>query len=210
MKNSNYLVTFLIGLIMFSLPAFGSNQDSTKISFSLGISGGLAQYNSFSGDLYGGVTIPFQDKKAEINLGYLYFVSNTDYEDIQDLEFSSHGLFLEGNYYLKKGFYTGLRFAVNFNWVDKESQKKFDNIPDIDSPTFFSGIAGYGQLGLCLPIGNKLGIKLQGQIGIHNYQIAQGWLLIDNSNSDLRKAEIGIYRHAALLYNLSVGLTYNF
>jgi len=57
-------------------------------------------------------------------------------------------------------------------------------------------------------MGDTFGIKLQGQIGLHNYKIAQGYLLIDNSSSDLRNVQHGIERHAELLYNLSIGLTF--
>jgi len=86
--------------------------------------------------------------------------------------------------------------------------KKNLKFTQIDSPTFFSGISGYGHLGYHLPIGQHIGIKLQGQIGLHNYKIAQGWLLIDNSSSDVRSAQFGIERHARFLYNLSIGLVF--
>lgn len=206
MKN-RFLLCF-IGLTITSITVFGSDKDSTKIRMALGATGGLSQYSSLSGDIYGGVIIPFNLNKAEINFGYTYLKNGTDYSGVKDLEFNSHGLFIEGNYYLIKGLYGGLKFAINFNWVDNESQKKFDIYPDTDSPTFFSGIAGYGHIGYYQPIGENFGIKLQGQIGFHNYKISEGWLLIDNSSNDLRDAQHGIESHAELLYNLSLGLTF--
>jgi hypothetical protein len=202
------LLICITGLIFFSNSLSASDTDSTKMRISLGATGGISQINSLSGDIYGGLIIPINTNKLETNFGYLFFKNNTDYSGVKDLQFRSHGLFMEGNYYFTKGFYGGARFAINFNWVDKESQEKFEIYPDTDSPTFFSGIAGYGHLGYHLSIGEKFGIKLQGQIGLHNYKIAEGWLLIDNSSSDVRNAQFGIERHAELLYNLSIGLTF--
>jgi hypothetical protein len=206
MKNRFLLC--LVGLIISSITLFASDNGNTNRRINLGVTGGLSQCSSLSGDVYGGVILPFNPNKTEINFGYTYFKNSTDYSGVKDLEFNSHGLFIEGNYYLIKGLYGGLKFAINFNWVDNQSQKKFEAYPDIDSPTFFPGIAGYGHVGYYLPMGDTFGIKLQGQIGLHNYKIAQGCLLIDNSSSDLRNVQHGIERHAELLYNLSIGLTF--
>ncbi len=202
------LLICITGIIFFSNSLSASDADSTKMRMALGVNGGISQNNSLSGDIYGGVVIPINKNRLETNFGYSFFKNITDYGGVKELQFSSHGLFLEGNYYFTEGFYGGARFAINFNWVDKESQEKFEIYPDTDSPTFFSGIAGYGHLGYHLSIGEKFGIKLQGQIGLHNYKIAEGWLLIDNSSSDVRNAQFGIERHAELLYNLSIGLTF--
>ncbi len=202
------LLICITGLIFISSSLSASNTDSVKVKIILGLNGGISQSNSLSGDIYGGAIIPINTNKLETNFGYSFFKNNTDYSGVKELHFSSHGLFIEGNYYFTEGFYGGARFSVNFNWVDKESQEKFEIYPDIDSPTFFSGIAGYGHLGYHLSIGENIGIKLQGQIGLHNYKISEGWLLIDNSSSDVRNAQFGIERHAELLYNLSIGLTF--
>lgn len=211
MINFNFLVICLMVLTLYSLPIYGSNQDSTEYKYSLGMSGGLAQHNTFSSDFYGGVSIPINSTYVEINFGYLYFESNTDYAEIQDLEFNSHGLFLEGNYYLIKGFYTGLRFAVNFNWVDKESQKKFDNLPNIDSPDFFLGRSLFGHVGYRFSLGNRFFLKFQGQIGLHNYKIAEGnfWQIGSDSNRPNQEIEEGIETKLHLLHNISLRLTYN-
>lgn len=197
----------ITGLIFFTSSLSASNSNDAKMRISFGAAGGISQHSSLSGDIYGGLVVPVNRNKLETNFGYSFFKNNTDYSGVKDLLFSSHGLFIEGNYYFTEGFYGGARFAINFNWVDKESQEKFKNYPDTDSPTFFPGTAGFAHLGYHLPISKKIGIKLQGQIGLHNYKITEGWLLIDTSD-DARNAQYGIERHAELLYNLSIGLTF--
>jgi len=197
-----------LGLIMISTALSASVTDSTRSNMTLGITAGLAQNTSFSADVFVESILPIHSHIIGVRFGYLHFKNTTEYSGVKDLEFSSHGLFTEGNYYFTDVFYGGLRFALNFNWVAGESQKKFDDVPDIDSPTFFTGIAGYMHLGYHQPIGKNIGIKFQAQIGLHNYKIAQGWLLIDNSSDEIRNAQLGIEEHAAFLYNLSVGFTY--
>lgn len=197
----------LTGLIMISTAIFGSVTDSTDNRMSLGITAGLSQNTSFSGDISVEGKIPIHSHKIGVAFGYLHFQNTTDYSGVKDLEFSSHGIFSEGNYYFTERLYGGLRLALNFNWVAGESQKKFDTFPDKDSPTFFTGISKYLHLGYHLPIGKNIGIKLQGQIGLHNYKIAEGWLLINNSGNEIRNAQSGIEQHLEFLYNLSAGFT---
>jgi hypothetical protein len=206
MKNT--LLICLLGLTMFSNSSFGSDSERTSRRGALGVTGGLSQHGSFSGDIYGGANVPINKINIEVNGGYSYFKNSTDYQGVKDLQFDSHGLFVEGNYFIDRGLYCGIRFALNFNWVDKVSQEKFDNFPDVDSPTFFSGIAGYGHLGYYQLIGKNIGLKLQGQIGLHNYKISEGWLLVNNSDDDIRNEQFGIERHAEVLYSLSVGLVF--
>jgi len=194
-------------LLIYVASSFAANADSTSSKISIGLTGGLSQNWSNSIDIYGGSVITIRSKKLEVNCGYTHFKNITDYQSVSELEFSSHGVFAESNIYFTEGFFAGLRYAVNFNWVDKLSQEKFEAIPETDAPTFFSGTAGYGQLGYHQQLG-RIGIKVQGQIGIHNYKIAEGWLLIDSSSSDVINSQLGIERHSQLLYNLSVGLTF--
>ena len=200
------LTLCLLLLILFANKSLCAERDARGKRFSIGVTGGIAQNNSFSGDLYGALRF----KKNDLNFGYLHFGNKTSYRGVSDLHFKSHGLFVEGNHYLIGGLYGGLRFAINFNWVNKESQKLFENKPNINSPTFFSGIAGYGQIGYCQPIGGTFSIKFQTQIGLHNYRISQGWFLIDTSNDDFNNERLGVERHAELLYNLSIGLLFRF
>ena len=201
------LLIIAIGLISFLNNGIASDLEKSRM---IGLNGGLSQNNFISGDLYVGMALPFEQQNVEVNLGYSFFRNKTEYQGVRDLKFNSHGLFLEGNYFIIHGLYGGVRFALNFNQVDKSSQAKFDDYSIVDSPTFFTGIAGYGQIGYRQPISNKLSLKVQGQVGIHNYKIAEGYILIDNSSYDPRDAQYGIETHADFLYNLSLGLAYRF
>ena len=196
----------LVGLMFFNNKSFCSDKDK----FSIGLTGGMSQNKSFSGDLYLGTTLSLYSEKLknlEVNTGYSFFSNKTSYRGINNLQFKSHGLFTEGNYYFTEGLYGGLRFAINFNWIDKESQKLFDNQPDIDSPTFFIGTAAYGHIGYYKPMGKNVGIKMQAQIGLHSHKVTQGWQ-IGTSDNPIREAQRGIENHIEFLYNLSIGIVF--
>ena len=200
------LLIGLIGMMLFFTDGIASD---SKKSFAVGLTGGLSQKNYYSGDVYGGLVLPVGKTFFEANAGYTTFVNETSYQAIQDLKFNSHGIFIEGNYFMIKGLYCGLRLAFNLNHVTKDSQAKFDVYPNIDPPTTFFGEAVYGQIGYYQPLGEKLGIKIQGQIGFHNYKITQGWQISSGSGSSLRDEQYGIERHGDLLHNLSIGLVIN-
>ncbi|MCL2683361.1 MAG: hypothetical protein FWE63_07785 [Bacteroidales bacterium] len=211
MKNRN-LIICLLAVMFFAEQSFCAESDSTrteknseKAKFIIGATGGLSQNNFLSGDLYCGVSIPLKSDQLEINFGYSTFSNKATYRGVKNLQFKSHGLFIEGNYVLSSGLYFGLRVAFNLNWVDENSQKLFDNYT-FKSPTFFSGKAFYGQIGYYYPIGTSIGIKGQFQIGLHNYKIAEGrYWQFGNSNDPIRDAQLGVEWRIGFLYNLSVG-----
>jgi len=124
------LLICITGLTFLSNSLSASDTDNTKMRLILGVTGGISQNNSLSGDIYGGATILINTNKLETNFGYSFFKNNTDYSGVKGLHFSSYGLFMEGNYYFTEGFYGGARFAINFNWVDKKSQEKFEVYPN--------------------------------------------------------------------------------
>jgi hypothetical protein len=209
MKNK-ILIISLFGLTLFANKSFCTEKETTENKFFVGVTSGLSQNNSLSGDLYGGINIPLKKMKLDVNFGYSVFKNKTSYSGVNNLQFISHGLFIEGNYYLIEGLYTGLRIAVNYNWINDNSQKLFDNYPDIESPKGFSGTASFLNIGYNQPIGNNVCLKLQAQIGIHNHRVAEGWYwsLSDNSSNDFRAAQFGVERHYEFLYNISIGLVF--
>ena len=197
----------LIALCAFAIKGVCSGLDSLQYKFHFGLSGGLSQNNSLSGDIYGGMVIPLNSYIIETNFGYTYFKNTTDFDNVKDLLYYSHGIFGEANYFLTSHFYGGVRVSLNMNFVDKASQKKYDEASTRNPPTYFTGIAGFGQLGYNLPIGRKINLRLQGQVGVQNFHIATGALYFSNSNppfniSDRYTEE----KQSKLLYNLSVGL----
>ena len=94
--------------------------------------------------------------------------------------------------------------------MDKDSQKKFDAINGVNSPTLFTGRAGFIQLGAKHNLNNKISLRIQGQLGIHNFKIAQDAIYFNNSNDRIRNAQFGIEHRSEFLYNLSTGLFYKF
>jgi len=196
----------LTGLTLLVTDVIAS--DSGKF-FAVGATGGISQKSYFSGDLYGGIILPVGKTSFEANVGYTTFANETSYQGVQELKFNSHGIFLEGNYYMIKGLYCGLRLALNFNNVTKDSQAKFKNYSDLDSPTTFFGKAVYGQIGYYQSLGERFGLRIQGQLGFHDYKISQGWIISSDSSSSLRDEQYGIERHGDFLHNISIGLILN-
>lgn len=207
MKNI-VLLFYLFGLILFVNKSYCAERDTTKIKFLIGVTGGLSQNNFLSGDLYCGVSIPLKSNRVEVNFGYSHFSNKATYRKVKDLQFKSHGLFIEGNYQINSGLYVGVKAAFNLNWVDENSQKLFDNYSDIKAPILFSGKAYYGQIGYYYPIGTIIGIKGHFQAGLHNYRIGEGrhWQIFNNSDSSFRDSQFGIEWRIGFLYNLSIGL----
>ena len=209
MENKT-LIICLLGLTLFVEKSFCANRDTAGVRFAIGITGGLSQNTSLSSDLYGRALIPLKPEKLEVNFGYSGFSSKASYRDVKDLQFKSHGLFIEGNYFLTSGLYAGFKAAINLNWVNEASQKLFDKYPNVKTPELFSGKAFYGQIGYYHPLGNIIGIKGQLQVGLHNYKIAEGrYWQFSNSSNDVREAQFGIEKRIGFLYNLSIGMIFN-
>jgi hypothetical protein len=156
--------------------AYSSDTDSIPSKFQIGLKGGISQNNTFSGDVSFGFVFKLNKKRTEVNAGYTYFNNTTDFDQVEDLLYFSHGLFGEINFFLISNFYAGARLSVNMNFVDEESQNKYSRNSDRDPPTYFTGMSACGQLGYSQPIGKSFCIRLQGQIGVHNYRMATGAL----------------------------------
>lgn len=203
-KLQSYL---LIAFCTFTIKGVCSSSDSVQSKFHFGFTGGFSQNNSLSGDMYGGMIIPLYSFKIETNFGYTYFNNTTDFDNVKDLLYYSHGVFCEANYFLTSNFYGGVRVSINMNFVDKISQNKYDDVSARNPPTYFTGIAGFGQLGYNLPIGKKINFRLQGQAGIQNYHIATGALYFSSSNGPFNISdEYTEEKQSKFLYNFSVGL----
>lgn len=203
MRKTGILV--LIGLFIFITNGNCSGSDSLQIRFHFGANGGINQNNSSCGDVFGGLIIPYNSKRIEANLGYTYFKNTTNFDKVKDLLYRSHGVFGEANYFFDKNIYAGVRFSLNMNFVDKESQNKYDLVSNRNPPTYFTGIAEFGQLGYNQPIGQRVNLRLQGQIGLQNYRIATGALYF--SNMDLPTTDrYTEEKQLKLLCNLTLGL----
>lgn len=204
------LRSYIIILIFSSVSILSFGNDSLTIKPVLGITGGIAQTISFSGSIYGGIMLPYRDSKVEVTTGYSYFSNKTQFYHFNDIHYYSHDLYIECNYYFINNLYAGINLGTSFNFVDSDSQKKFDNYnTDIVAPVFFMGYYGLGNFGYLHQIGKSLNLKIQAQMGLHAYQIIEGWMF--STDSDSRYLDY-IYSeaHIEVLYNLSLGLLYVF
>ena len=198
-------IVLLIVLFAFTTNGNCASPDSLQNKLHFGVNGGININNSLSGDIFGGLIIPNNSEKIEANFGYTYFKNTTDFDNVKNLLYLSHGIFGEANYFLNKSVFVGARLSLNMNFVDKESQNKYDLISNRNPPTYFTGIAGFGQLGYNQPIGQRINLRLQGQIGLQNYTIATGALYFSNMDfptTDIYTEE----KQAKLLCNLTLGL----
>lgn len=113
----------------------------------IGINGGLTQQETFSGDIFGGYTFLIGGNVGEANIGYATFKRSTRFDGVDNLWYTSHGLFCEFNYHYKTGLFVGARLMLNYNFINEASQQWYIDNNTKDPPVLFPGIAPYGQLG---------------------------------------------------------------
>jgi hypothetical protein len=201
-------VVIITGLILLYAKGNCMVPDSSPKLFLVGLTGGISQNNSFSGDIYGGYIFPVNSTKGEAIFGYTYFDNTTNFDNVKDLVYSSHGVFGELNYFLTSKIYAGARFSINMNFVDKESQNKYEQVSIKDPPVYFTGKAILGQVGYNQPLSRNASIRLQGQLGVHNYQMETGIVYFSNDRSpvpDQFKDKYAKELQLKILTNLSLG-----
>jgi len=195
----------LISLCAFTIKGVCSDSDSLQNKFHLGLDGGFSQNYSMAGDIYLGFVSPKISKKLEFNLGYSYFKNTTDFDNVKDLLYYSHGIFGEANYFLTSNIYAGARLSVTMNFVDKASQDIYVLFSTRNPPTYFTGLAGFGQIGYNQALGKVINLRLQSQIGLQNYRIATGALYFSNMDSPTTDSYTE-EKQTKFLYDLSLGL----
>lgn len=139
MRKIRVLIVF--GVFLFKINGYCIDSISSMKKFHVGLTGGLSQNSSMSGDIFGGYIFTLNSTRGEANFGYTYFDNTTNFDNVKDIAYSSHGLFGEFNYYLTTKIYTGARFSVNMNFVDEESQRKYEQNSIKDPPIYFNGKA---------------------------------------------------------------------
>lgn len=146
-----------------------SQQDSLKNStFIIAMNAGM-ESGARTAELFAGKQFTTLKSKMETNIGYNYRVVY-DQNYLGFMNFYSHNLFVEANYFFAKRFYGGLRFAVNYNKVTDESAKDIAPYNTLLSPTFY-GFSSYTKLGYFQPIGKHFGIRLQAQWGMQYFKL---------------------------------------
>jgi hypothetical protein len=207
MRNSHLIIA--IAFILHS--QFGNCLETSiapnKIIF--GVTGGVSQNSLLTGDIYGGYRFVNNLKLFETNLGYTFFQNSTKFDGFDNIFYSSHGVFGEFNYYLSPGLFTGVRGSINMNFVDGRSQDNYELQSTKDAPTYFTGMALFGQIGynvLCL---RNFDFRLKAQLGLQNYLIGTGAIYISNDTSPVPAESRDKYARELqlkLLGNLSIGM----
>jgi len=207
MKRTITLISFL--LLLSLSKAVCQNPDSSKIRIMPGFLIGYDQKSKINEEIYG--SIRFNKKKfpIELKIGLKHDANNTNFNDVKDLHFDTYSVLVDANFYLIKNFYAGLRLTMDFNNVDSKSQDIYQSVKSSDPPVFFSGSSFLGQIGYCQPIfKNRIYLRIQGQVGVRSYHIANGSLYFSSSyittNTPSYREEV----HTESLYNISLGLGY--
>lgn len=207
MKNLNLVIAFTFILHTQIAHCLETSPAPNKIIF--GVTGGVSQNSSLTGDIYGGYKFVNNDMQFETNLGYSFFQNSTKFDGFESIFYDSHGVFGEFNYFLTPGLFTGVRASINMNFVDGKSQDNYEQQSTKDAPTYFTGIALFGQIGynvLCL---RNLDFRLKAQLGLQNYLIGTGAIYISNDTSPVPAEFRDKYARELqlkLLGNLSIGI----
>jgi hypothetical protein len=174
--------------------------------------GGLGQKSSFNKSVTFKVEIPINASRIVVDFGYINFKNSTSYLNEGGLKYNSQGFFLGSNYFITKNVYIGGRLGLDLNWVDDESQKKFDKYTDIDSPSFFLGKTIILLIGYEYKLSNSFSINFEPHLGLHNFDISEGsyWQLGGSDTREYVNSEEVIETNLHLLYSLNLGILYRF
>ncbi len=198
----------IIALVYITSAQGASLFDSISISKKpfLGFSVGITQQNAFMPSVYGGTKIFIQNYHFEALLSYAYFNNKSTFINHFDVEFNSHGLFCEVDYYFRKNCFLGVKYGSTFNWVTPQSQLSFSQIPNLTPPMFFGGNLFSSKIGYILPINQSIGLKAQAELGLHNYSLVEGWEISTSNTPNPYQQNTKVVNHIDLLYNLNVGM----
>jgi len=135
----------------------------------------------------------------------------TDYVGFEKLDVQTFDFFLEGDVYpFSKNFFLGFRFSVfNYNRFSNEARKLLaSSYPDFQKD--FVGITYSGVLGIDIPLGYSVNLRLSCLPGIHIYNIAP-WdmeLLFDGSIPVITYSEDASEVHTRSFVLFNVGLVF--
>jgi len=203
----NFAAAFFI---LFNTMNVWSSNNGQNSSFHFGFLGGYNQNMQLSGDMYGGLNVILNKKQSEVNFGYTYFDNQTMFDNVYNMLYRSHGMFCEFNYFFVPKVYVGVKSSLNMNFVDTDSQIRYELSSPRNAPTYFTGLAFFLQSGFKQNISKNICLRLQGQLGVHNYHIATGAIYFSNSTYLYESEKYIEEIQSRFLYNISAGLTYSF
>jgi hypothetical protein len=180
MKTKIFCVILFLLLVLARWGQANNTVDRAK-NF-IGVSSGVNHQGYYSGDIYYGFYSNILNNKIEINTGYSYFGKRTKFDNYDRIIYVSHGVYCDANYFLLPNFFTGLRLAIDGNFVDKESQQDYTLAIGKKPPLFFLGKTFLFNIGFAIPVSEWLEFRICGQTGFHNYKIQTGWEVGNNSS----------------------------
>jgi hypothetical protein len=158
-------------------------------------------------DFSGGFRLPVKKTSFEGKVVYTYDNFKTHFLNVSSLEFFSHGLGINVNFYPFKGLYIGVGYITKLSWATPESKISFKEQSVKEAPEFFIGNLLSSQIGYRHFIKKKLSVNFQLLAGFHSYEIEEGWQL--GSDDGIEEPSWAKEQHLDLLMNISVGLSYH-
>jgi hypothetical protein len=198
--NENMKRIIITGCLIL-LTTVCSSQSKIFTDLSFGISGGYTNYRTFTPEIFVQKNLTLFNRPFEPKIGINYRSVESSFQEIDNLETKSAGLFAEITIFpFHRYLFAGIRWdAITLNWLTDEALKKLD--PDL-SFIMFNGTNLYGIAGVDIPVSDKVGFRLYGMSGIKNYTVSDGTFSSGNYVSD------GIAResHTDFVYQLNVGI----
>ena len=207
MRYINILIAIAFYLYSLNANCLETSPLPNKIIF--GVTGGITQNSCLSGDIYGGYRFKNNSMLYETNFGYTFFKNSTRFDGFDNLFYASHGVFGEFNYLLTPRLFTGARASINMNFVDGKSQDNYELQSTKDAPTYFTGMAVFGQIGYNIFCCKSIDLRLKAQLGFQKYIIGTGAIYISNDISPIPAEYRDTYARESqlkLLGNLSIGI----
>ena len=161
-------------LLFILIIAILSTQAQAKLTdtLSVGVAGGLSSYHTFRGEIYAKSSIKLLNRNTEIKVGLNNRSYNISFDNINDLEVSSLGVFGDiAIYPFNKGLFVGIRWElININLLSSSAQQKVSTQRDYFI-TSYSGTCAFIQLGYKIELNKNIALKIFAQPGIQQYKI---------------------------------------
>jgi hypothetical protein len=197
----------LLLLLVMILPttAFAQKKHDSYLGANVGYSG---TYGTVYGAAYYSMGTTIFNRPAEIRMGLKQQGYQLDFAGIKDLDAMSVGIFGDAIIYPfnRGGFFLGLHWELlNFNWFTQKAKQKLLDEKNYDTNILYTGTNLLAQLGYKFKLTEHFGLVLQGQAGLHSYNVSAGGFTSGSYTISDSNSPVQAERHLKFVYNLNLG-----
>lgn len=201
------LILFTIFVVSIKTSVLAGITDS----LSIGMGGGINNYNTYKGEIYLKSDLSLPNRKYELKAGFNNRTYELSFDGVSDLKAYSVGIFADAAIYpFYNGFLAGVRWElVNFNWLTEASKNRIELENNYTPTNLYTGTCVFLQLGYNFKLTEDLGLKVYGQPGMQQFTISNG---TSSSGSFVETTgdmdDIVLEYHYEFIFNLNVSFEF--